>query len=743
MKFSSTEVFVYALVSTILIFSIIKLNISPKEKIIDPIIARILATKNVREMKDELCDKSSEDLKNFYKEQSSNYTFNPDTEDKFLNDLILKLANGGSLDISKDEIVDYSKDNSVLVVVIILLVILFLFWIPYIICVCSRRCCCIPDSCVENNINSFLIVALVLSVAVDVCCFIGYSQNNDILHGIFGLGCSALKIEQHLVDGDENTKEIPHWMGLNLITESLSKTEEQLKNISQKSQLIQDKKSKIEIEIFPEIESNLTHEYDNMKLKEISSPKPSGGKLKPSYIKNYGPYDNSGTNLYFIYEESKVYKDESIKLLSNIIDVIALNDEKLKEAKDGLGSVSEKLKNAVTKIDDAITSTIGDYYNYFDDVDTYVRKIMNILFSLNLAIAVFFGVSIIFLLCCKCGGVFVCISWFFIYIFMLFSMLLGCVLGVVSAFIKGASSATKYLIQDNIKKINFGEIDVLDSCLNGNGSLSNIGSIKINFDSSIIDNIYNLENNITWVINYIDEHKFETIKESQEKYEFLKKEPHVVTEELENTLVSINNVVGPHGDRWNITKEDCGNDYYPLPNSLRNLLEEDGKNCLAIKEWNENAIRNRYPDGIKDQVANYFNSIKKFIEENNELLEQLEDKNRGFESLLNNMKEHEKEILYDVRDTIKPLRELFEQYINGDSIFDIMNCRFVKRDVNKVIEVLYDEFGGPFKTTSNLFIAISVAEILLTLFVLIIMKGLRLQSTTIPDYSKYSKMNEK
>ena len=500
MKFSSTKIFIYAYVSTILIFSIIKLNISPKEKIIDPIIARILATKNVREMKDELCDKSSEDLKNFYKEQSSNYTFNPDTEDKFLNDLILKLANGGSLDISKDEIVDYSKDNSVLVVVIILLVILFLFWIPYIICVCSRRCCCIPDSCVENNINSFLIVALVLSVAVDVCCFIGYSQNNDILHGIFGLGCSALKIEQHLVDGDENTKEIPHWMGLNLITESLSKTEEQLKNISQKSQLIQDKKSKIEIEIFPEIESNLTHEYDNMKLKEISSPKPSGGKLKPSYIKNYGPYDNSGTNLYFIYEESKVYKDESIKLLSNIIDVIALNDEKLKEAKDGLGSVSEKLKNAVTKIDDAITSTIGDYYNYFDDVDTYVRKIMNILFSLNLAIAVFFGVSIIFLLCCKCGGVFVCISWFFIYIFMLFSMLLGCVLGVVSAFIKGASSATKYLIQDNIKKINFGEIDVLDSCLNGNGSLSNIGSIKINFDSSIIDNIYNLENNITWVI---------------------------------------------------------------------------------------------------------------------------------------------------------------------------------------------------------------------------------------------------
>ena len=65
-----------------------------------------------------------------------------------------------------------------------------------------------------------------------------------------------------------------------------------------------------------------------------------------------------------------------------------------------------------------------------------------------------------------------------------------------------------------------------------------------------------------------------------------------------------------------------------------------------------------------------------------------------------------------------------------------MNCKFVKRDVNKVLEVLYDEFGGTFKTTSNLFLTISVSEVVLTIFVLIIMKSFKVKSTELPDYSR-------
>ena len=762
MKFSSTKIFIYALVSTILIFSILKLNISPKEKIIDPIIARILATKSVHDMEEELCLKSSEDLQDFYKKTSSDYTFNPDTEDKFLNDLILKLANGSSFEISTDEIVDYSKDNSLLVVVIILMVILFLFWIPYTICVCSRRCCCVPDSCVENNNNSFLIVALVLSVAISICCFIGYSQNTDILQGIFGLGCSILKIEYHLAEGDEYKEVHPYWIGIVKIVDKLSSTIEQLQNIS-------DNYNGINL-IFGETKANFSNfktsiknEWDNRNTETISNPIPDESNISPLYMQNYGPQNNDETYLGSIENELNIYEDKTTKLLSDIINVIDLKSHNIDGVKNSLRTTSDELNNSIKKIEDAITSTIGEYYDYFDDVDTYVRKIMNILFSLNLAIAVFFGVSILFLLCCKCGGIFVCISWFFIYIFMLFSMFLGCVLGIVSAFIKGASSATKYLIQDNIKKINFGETDVLDSCLNGNGSLSNVGAISLNFDSSIVDNIYHLENNITNGINTIDKIKMITISENAKIYDGLLENPQTAAKQLKTALNDINKYVNsniddskvstetPIYDTWEVTIKDCGDKYYPNPNtkSLRNLKEVKDE-CLVITEWSEDEIEERYKDilsnngiNITVKAADYLKSIKNFMNSNTNLINQIKDTNNKFNESFNDIMRSEKEILNKVKDTITPLRRLYEDVIKDGSIFDIMNCKFVKRDVNKVIAVLYDEFGGPFKTTSNLFIAISVAEILLTLFVLIIMKGLRVQSTTIPDYSKYSQFRGK
>jgi hypothetical protein len=337
----------------------------------------------------------------------------------------------------------------------------------------------------------------------------------------------------------------------------------QLQNIYDNSHSIETKNNNTKY-LWEEIKNNLTEEFNASKSTTIYNPKPNGVNITPSYINNYGPITEKNTSLGSIYRESEIFKYTSFELISNIIEVIKVSNNELGNTKSGLKRVSEELNNSVTKIEDAIVSTIGEYYKYFDDVDSYVRKTMNILFSLNLAIVVFFGVSIVFLLCCKCGGIFVCISWFFIYNFMLISLLLGCVLGIVSAFIKGTSSATKYLIQHNIDKINFGETDVLNSCLNGNGSLSNVGSITLDFDSSIVNNIYNLDNNITYVINYIDNYKFNSFKNNEETYELLKNEPHKVTNELGVALNTINNKVLSCHDRWEITKEDCGSDYYPL-----------------------------------------------------------------------------------------------------------------------------------------------------------------------------------
>lgn len=93
---------------------------------------------------------------------------------------------------------------------------------------------------------------------------------------------------------------------------------------------------------------------------------------------------------------------------------------------------------------------------------------MNVLFSLNLAIV----------------------------IFMLASLLLGCVLGLSGSFIKDASSAVKN-IMNQIDQINYDKLYLLDICINGNGSLAhyNYLSIKAN------DELYNKV--LTNLLNYI------------------------------------------------------------------------------------------------------------------------------------------------------------------------------------------------------------------------------------------------
>ena len=62
----------------------------------------------------------------------------------------------------------------------------------------------------------------------------------------------------------------------------------------------------------------------------------------------------------------------------------------------------------------------------------------------------------------------------------------------------------------------------------------------------------------------------------------------------------------------------------------------------------------------------------------------------------------------------------------GDgSIFEILNCQFLKRDINKVLEQFYDGFGSTFKVTSTLLIMISIYELAMTLVILILVTAVK------------------
>ena len=74
---------------------------------------------------------------------------------------------------------------------------------------------------------------------------------------------------------------------------------------------------------------------------------------------------------------------------------------------------------------------------------------------------------------------------------------------------------------------------------------------------------------------------------------------------------------------------------------------------------------------------------------------------------------------------VKPFRESFRDIVGDGNILEILNCSFWRRDFNKLLEVLYEEFGNTLIKLSDLFFTICVFENILTFLIIIFVASLQ------------------
>jgi hypothetical protein len=748
---SGIQGLIFTFIATLTIYAIIKSNISQKN------LFSMRFLKNIDELRDDFCDKASDELKEFYPKTSPDYDFTPNTSNELLQRIMKDFLTDSSSaqNLGVDEVKEYFSKSPGYILILVLFIILCILFVPYVLCVCCKCCCCIPEGCLKCQ-KLYIIAGIVFCGLALINCFIGYSKNSSIVDGVYGLGCSILKIEYHLIYGDEYKSEKPFWAGIRGIIDKLNDASKNITALKNQTLNIKTQLNINATQFINEFRVKLNNEYDTRTAHKVPNPDPSQTDfITPLYFNLYGPRDNQDTCLGKIDYEMDKYTSTSSNSIYEVLDIISEASENTEFIDQNIDLINENIETNVNSINSGIGDKISEYESTLDDIDSYSRRIMNSLFSVNLVLVLAVGASLILLLLCKFGLFILCFSWFLVYILMLLTFFLGAVFGLIGSFVQDASAGVKYLI-DNIDsediKMDAQIKEIAQICLKGNGSLAHSSLIPINFDTSIIENVYSLEKNIDNATQLIKNYEPLSTAANLEMYNIMTKKKEFLQEletplknirkyidfSEENTKVNSNTKIY---DNWEINETECREGYKYCKkddSTIHYFIEEtenDEKCCLIITEWGLNEIKMRYEniepkETITPTVENYYNSIMSYINENelikNEIISQNEDFEKDFKTLGDNIIG----VLKNILDLFKPLRQGFDEIIGNNAIFEILNCKFIKRDINKVIEELYNSFGDTFKSTSTLLLMISAYELAMTLIILAIMKSFKQEKTT-------------
>jgi hypothetical protein len=747
---------IFTLITTLVIFGLVKKENIGEISFPKSFSLRFLSSnKTTEQLTEDMCSKSSQDLKEFYEITPPNYVFSISNKTSVMKDIIKDvILNSTNINLEPNEIknyvIDYVKESPKYIISLVVFFLFLILWVPYCLCICCKCCLCCPDCCLKCP-NVFIFCGIALCALILINCFIGYSENNSLVNGIYGIGCSVLKIEQHLIKGDEYTKEPPYWMGTNGIISKLSETGKNISSLGTKTKDLRDQLKTID-ELLNTFSENVTKEYNVRKDSELKNPIPGEDDFKPIYFNKYGPADKENTALYLVSQEIEKYHDYTFQGIDTVISVIENATSQTTTITKKIEEISNEVDTKVKDIDTKIANEIMKYDDYLDTVDSYSRNYMNLLFSIDLLIVLVIGVSLILLLLCKCGKCTLCVSWVFLYLLMLFSFLLGAVFGIVGSFIQEISGCAIETIKDlkSIDKVDDNVKNLVDICLNGNGSLAQSSLIPLDYNTEIIDSIYSLEVKINEGISSIEKYSPTSIKVNEEQYNEISERPKPYVIELQQALTQLQKYTDiskgdsyissstPISDEWEINEKDCVYTYSPRKQTRR--LSEENQICLLLKEWSMKDIAERYKNikltdntNITQHIEKYYNSINSFITSNNELLTSIKEQNKVFNNSFTNIGKEEIKILNGIKGIILPFRDSYREIVGDKSIFEMLNCNFLKRDVNKVVEVLYDSFGSSFQVTATLFIMISCYELAITLIVLIIIAALNKKQTKSED----------
>ena len=577
------------------------------------------------------------------------------------------------------------------------------------------------------------------------------------MEGINGTSCSIFKLYETVIQGEEK-ETIPKWIGIENIKDRLTQTLNTISTIRVESNNLQASNLALSSSVNDFIEkmnsdseTNEENKNDQTSLIYLTDPTDDTKKVLPEYYNKFSPIDENGTYLFDINSTDfypKIYENYLITSgVAELAKTIA-GDETLEST---LTDSTQSLDDIQVTFTDLSDDILDEWKKYQDYLNKYANLIFYLLTGLMVALGIVGFICTFFYSAfdkCQCMRIPLHVIWNIFSLFTFILMLLGSLFGLLGVVGSDGVGVMQYAFgPENLDPNNDDPIilkggeafDYINTCLNGDGNLaSQLGLSKDGSGAESLDQLYKMDAKVNEAASKIEgyEDTFASITNLQDTINKMRDDISLTNSviisaftTLKNTANTVLSADNSLSDKWVDSSSECGGLALIKASDISNTNPSAGTNaCFILSDYftSENKLpEDRYKE---NSINTLLAALKNYQTNNKAQLETLSSTTTEYKTKLSGMLNNVKNDIQSSKNIIEPLTKIYKNDIGDDSIYSIVNCAFMKTNIN----VFFDQMDNGLSNNATKFaitiIFVSLCSGFSNLFILIVIN--RFKKTT-------------
>jgi hypothetical protein len=562
--------------------------------------------------------------------------------------------------------------------------------------------------------------------------------------------CAFLNFYEDVVNGQNSQVPAPRWVGISGISSKLTDTNKALDDISTNADTAFNGDRSWSKDSQSDFTKKLTDTYSAQQGQTITTGRPgSNTAIQTLQMRQYGDYTTSGTALNLIYQEYNTVVTVSLAGLDKAQDYSKTIKSQLNSVKSSISSVQTQIDSITKSFKTVETTVLDNWIMVQKKLDDTGLTAFLILFAILFSFAFLATVCLLFFIFL---GKIQKLRWLLHVIWML-----TMIITILTFIIGGVFTGLSILSNDGVVTLKdyvfasanlLGNCDIIDdktvcgyidTCINKKGDLADNFGLKSG-NTQVLSDFYDQTSYLKSMSTRLSANLgSKMVVQINQQYQDAMKDISKTTDskthgndDIGSLFTSFNGVTEPSSggcshDQWVSDSSLCSTGTGHSYSSAQSPASLGTKTCLAVPDWSSSSAGARYPtdctvngQSVSTVAGSYVGSLNTYMTNNKALLNKLTAANNDIDTQFKSTTAKLKTNLDQVNGVITPLSNVFESILGTSGFFSLINCSFMKADLN----ILYDQLQNNLSPKSNqlgaVIVAVSFLELVSVFFLVIV-----------------------